>query len=96
MLAALGRMAEPGDQVTVTLTMENDPLENDGADEADAVLTVLSVHRRVPEWVRLAPVVPGDAVPTDEKENEPAMTAPRMIERGPGTPMIERSAVEKR
>ncbi|WP_371781852.1 hemolysin family protein [Streptosporangium subroseum] len=95
-LAALGRMAEPGDQVTVTLTMENDPLENDGADEADAVLTVLSVHRRVPEWVRLAPVAPGEAVPTDEKENEPAMTAPRMIERGPGTPMIERSAVEKR
>ncbi|GAA3161115.1 hemolysin family protein [Planomonospora alba] len=53
-LALLGRMAEPGDEVTVTLTMDNDPLEDDGPAEADAVLTVLSVHRRVPEWVRLA------------------------------------------
>ncbi len=53
-LATLGRMAEPGDQVTVTLTLETDLLENDSEDEADAVLTVLSVHRRVPEWVRLA------------------------------------------
>ncbi|WP_449063445.1 hemolysin family protein [Planomonospora algeriensis] len=54
-LSVLGRMAEPGDAVPVTLTMEGDPLEADGPDEAEAVLTVLSVHRRVPEWVRLAP-----------------------------------------
>ncbi|GAA2896431.1 hemolysin family protein [Streptosporangium fragile] len=53
-LAVLGRMAEPGDRVTVTLTMEHDLLEDDGVDEKDAVLTVLSVQRRVPEWVRLA------------------------------------------
>ncbi|GAA3079199.1 hemolysin family protein [Streptosporangium carneum] len=52
-LATLGRMAEPGDQVTVTLTLETDLLEDDGEEEADATLTVLSVHRRVPEWVRL-------------------------------------------
>jgi CBS domain containing-hemolysin-like protein len=95
-LAALGRMAEPGDRVTVTLTLENDPFENDAADEADAVLTVLSVHRRVPEWVRLAPAALEEAVPENEEEDEPAMTAPRMIERGPGTPMIERSAMERR
>ncbi|MFC7646392.1 transporter associated domain-containing protein [Streptosporangium lutulentum] len=95
-LAVLGRMAEPGDQVTVTLTMENDPFEDDGAGEADAVLTVLSVHRRVPEWVRLAPTAPGEAVPETEKEDEPVTTAPRMIERGPDAPMIERSAVERR
>jgi CBS domain containing-hemolysin-like protein len=54
-LSVLGRMAEPGDAVPVTLTVEGDPLEGDGPDEAEAVLTVLSVHRRVPEWVRLAP-----------------------------------------
>ncbi|GGK61539.1 membrane protein [Planomonospora parontospora subsp. parontospora] len=54
-LSVLGRMAEPGDAVPVTLTVEGDPLEADGPDEAEAVLTVLSVHRRVPEWVRLAP-----------------------------------------
>ncbi|MFC4062974.1 hemolysin family protein [Planomonospora corallina] len=54
-LAVLGRMAEPGDEVTVTLTVDDDPLEGDGPAEADAVLTVLSVHRRVPEWVRLTP-----------------------------------------
>ncbi|MGV9773242.1 hemolysin family protein [Streptosporangium sp. NPDC003464] len=91
-LATLGRMAEPGDQVTVTLTLETDLLENDSADEADAVLTVLSVHRRVPEWVRLAPA-PAEAA---EDGGEPAMTAPRMIGRGADTPMIERSAVDGR
>ncbi|GII04803.1 hemolysin family protein [Planobispora takensis] len=67
-LAALGRMAEPEDTVTVTLTLESDPLEKDDPDEADAVLTVLSVHRRVPEWVRIAPVTEGAS---------PALSQPR-------------------
>nr|BFE85083.1 hypothetical protein GCM10020093_076840 [Planobispora longispora] len=84
-LAALGRMAEPGDTATVTLTVENDPLEN-APGEADAVLTVLSVHRRVPEWVRLAPVAGGAgraepageaAAPAGSPENEHAMAGSR-------------------
>ncbi|MBB2908800.1 CBS domain containing-hemolysin-like protein [Streptosporangium becharense] len=62
-LATLGRMAEPGDRVKVTLTMEHDLLEGDGVEEKDAVLTVLSVQRRVPEWVRLALARPGEDDP---------------------------------
>lgn len=54
-LARLGRMAEPGDKVTVELVTDPDPFEDDTPD-SEAVLTVLSLHRRVPEWVRLAPV----------------------------------------
>ncbi|GAA0837629.1 hemolysin family protein [Streptosporangium amethystogenes subsp. fukuiense] len=102
-LATLGRMAEPGDSVTVTLTLRNDPLENDGADEKDAVLTVLSVHRRVPEWVRLSLAVPrkddpeGDATPgTAEREDDPAMAAPQTTEPVPETSMIVRSGVKRR
>ncbi|MFE3454910.1 hemolysin family protein [Nonomuraea sp. NPDC059194] len=53
-LARLGRMAEPGDRVTVELVADADPFE-DEAPEAQAVITVLSLQRRVPEWVRLAP-----------------------------------------
>ncbi|GHH65235.1 membrane protein [Streptosporangium violaceochromogenes] len=59
-LAVLGRMAEPGDRAAVTLTLETDLLDNDAEERADAVLTVLSVHRRVPEWVRLSPAAAGD------------------------------------
>ncbi|GAA4054270.1 hemolysin family protein [Nonomuraea soli] len=54
-LARLGRMPDPGDAVTVELTPESDPFDED-SHEQEAVLTVLSLHRRVPEWVRLAPV----------------------------------------
>ncbi|MFF5208572.1 hemolysin family protein [Streptosporangium sp. NPDC000396] len=90
-LATLGRMAEPGDQVTVTLTLETDPLESDGADEADAVLTVLSVHRRVPEWVRLTPVTTGE-----DQENEPTMVTSQMSAGGHDTALIGRSAVDGR
>ncbi|MFI6388754.1 hemolysin family protein [Nonomuraea sp. NPDC050547] len=54
-LARLGRMAEPGDAVTVECTPETDPFSED-PDEHLAELTVLSLSRRVPEWVRLAPV----------------------------------------
>lgn len=56
-LAVLGRMAEPGDTVTVTLAPDGDPLE-DETPARRAELTVLSVDRRVPEWVLLAPSVP--------------------------------------
>ncbi|MFD0656980.1 transporter associated domain-containing protein [Thermocatellispora tengchongensis] len=62
-LALLGRMPEPGDTLTVTLAPDADPLEDDDAPAQRAELTVLSVHRRVPEWVRLAPAVP--AVPVE-------------------------------
>ncbi|MFI6509893.1 hemolysin family protein [Streptosporangium sp. NPDC050855] len=106
-LATLGRMAEPGDRVTVTLTLQNDPLENDRADEQDAVLTVLSVHRRVPEWVRLSLATPpgDDGAGTDAAEGtatdagrdgETMTPEPRMIERGPEAPMIERSGGRRR
>ncbi|MFB9488750.1 hemolysin family protein [Nonomuraea dietziae] len=54
-LARLGRMAEPGDIITVELIPESDPFAED-SQESQAVLTVLSLQRRVPEWVRLAPV----------------------------------------
>lgn len=54
-LARLGRMPEEGDTVTVELTPETDPFAEDDHHHL-AVLTVLSLQRRVPEWVRLAPV----------------------------------------
>ena len=104
-LATLGRMTEPGDEVTVTLTSRHDPLENDDADKEEAVLTVLSVHRRVPEWVRLSLNTPREPDTGEDTETrpgkirdgeEPEMNAPRMIQRGPEPPMIERSAVRRR
>ncbi|GII95847.1 hemolysin family protein [Sinosporangium siamense] len=58
-LAHLGRMAEPGDSITVPLTQDTDLLDEETTHNGhEAGLTVLSVHRRVPEWVRLAPAVP--------------------------------------
>ncbi|GAA0953194.1 hemolysin family protein [Nonomuraea longicatena] len=53
-LARLGRMAEPGDRVTVQTTPDTDPFDDDEDEHAE--LTVLSLSRRVPEWVRLAPL----------------------------------------
>lgn len=53
-LARLGRMPETGDTFTVELTPETDPFTADDHQHL-AVLTVLSLQRRVPEWVRLAP-----------------------------------------
>ncbi|MGV9598737.1 hemolysin family protein [Streptosporangium sandarakinum] len=64
-LAELGRMAELGDEVTVPLTVEADLLDDDGPEEASAVLTVLSVQRRVPEWVRLSLPAAGDGARDD-------------------------------
>ncbi|MCC5580389.1 HlyC/CorC family transporter [Microtetraspora sp. AC03309] len=51
-LASLGRMTEPGDEVTVPVEQESDPFTE--SDEKLAVLTVLSLQRRVPGWVRLS------------------------------------------
>ncbi|MFI6324685.1 hemolysin family protein [Nonomuraea sp. NPDC050556] len=53
-LAKLGRMPEEGDTVTVELTPETDPFAEDDQQHL-AVITVLSLQRRVPEWVRLSP-----------------------------------------
>ncbi|MGW0482880.1 hemolysin family protein [Nonomuraea sp. NPDC003214] len=54
-LAKLGRMPEAGDTVTVEIVPEPDPFAED-AEPPLAELTVMSINRRVPEWVRLAPV----------------------------------------
>ncbi|MGN9837627.1 hemolysin family protein [Nonomuraea sp. H19] len=55
-LARLARMPDPGDVVTVPVgQVTDDPFAEDG-DERLARLTVMSLNRRVPEWVRLAPV----------------------------------------
>lgn len=52
-LSILGRMAEPGDEVVSPLVPAPHLFEDDEEDAKRAVLTVLSVRRRVPEWVRL-------------------------------------------
>ncbi|PZG12401.1 hemolysin family protein [Nonomuraea aridisoli] len=54
-LARLGRMPNPGDTVTVPLAPDSDPFAED-AKEHLAQLTVMSLNRRVPEWVRVVPV----------------------------------------
>ncbi len=53
-LAKLGRMPEPGDTVTVETVPEDDPFAED-EEQHLAELTVMSLTRRVPEWVRLVP-----------------------------------------
>jgi CBS domain containing-hemolysin-like protein len=56
-LARLGRMPEPGDTVTVPTVVEPDLFDDDDDETVHmAELTVISLNRRVPEWVRLAPV----------------------------------------
>ncbi|TMR25564.1 CBS domain-containing protein, partial [Nonomuraea turkmeniaca] len=54
-LARLGRMPDPGDEVTVPVSPPtDDPFTDNEADHV-AHLTVMSLNRRVPEWVRLVP-----------------------------------------
>nr|WP_113701720.1 hemolysin family protein [Nonomuraea lactucae] len=60
-LARLGRMPEPGDKVVVPTTPDSDPFADDEPEHL-AELTVLSLNRRVPEWVRLAPARHAEAV----------------------------------
>ncbi|GAA4573360.1 hemolysin family protein [Planotetraspora kaengkrachanensis] len=52
-LASLGRIAEPGDEVTTAVAQEADLFRDDEPEVHRARLKVLSVHRHVPEWVRL-------------------------------------------
>ncbi|MEV0382958.1 hemolysin family protein [Nonomuraea sp. NPDC050643] len=59
-LARLGRMPDEGDTVTVPITPHSDPFTEDD-EEHLAQLTVMSLNRRVPEWVRLAPVQHAEA-----------------------------------
>ncbi|TYB51767.1 HlyC/CorC family transporter [Nonomuraea sp. PA05] len=54
-LARLGRMPAPGDTVTVPIDANTDPFAEDVEDH-QAELTVISLNRRVPEWVRLTPL----------------------------------------
>ncbi|MFB4269336.1 hemolysin family protein [Nonomuraea sp. GTA35] len=54
-LAELGRMPNPGDTVTVPIDTNTDPFAED-VEEHQAELTVISLNRRVPEWVRLTPL----------------------------------------
>ncbi|UBU13591.1 hemolysin family protein [Nonomuraea gerenzanensis] len=54
-LARLGRMPNPGDTVTVPIDANTDPFAED-AEDHQAELTVISLNRRVPEWVRLTPL----------------------------------------
>ncbi|GAA2208515.1 hemolysin family protein [Nonomuraea monospora] len=54
-LARLGRMPNPGDTVTVPIDANTDPFAEDVEDH-QAELTVISLNRRVPEWVRLTPL----------------------------------------
>ncbi|MEO3810410.1 hemolysin family protein [Sphaerisporangium sp. B11E5] len=67
-MARLGRLAEPGDEMTVPLVPDHHLLdEEDGRDDTGVVLTVLEVQRRVPARVRLTrrvadPVVTGGDV----------------------------------
>ncbi|GAB2940897.1 hemolysin family protein [Nonomuraea fastidiosa] len=54
-LARLGRLPDPGDTVTVPVSQDTDPFA-DETEEQFAELTVISLNRRVPEWVRLTPL----------------------------------------
>ncbi|QYC37755.1 Magnesium and cobalt efflux protein CorC [Nonomuraea coxensis DSM 45129] len=54
-LARMGRLPDPGDAVAVPVTAAtDDPFEEDEGGRA-VRLTVMSLNRRVPEWVRVAP-----------------------------------------
>lgn len=60
-LARLGRMPDAGDKVVVPTAPETDPFAQNEHEHL-AELTVLSLNRRVPEWVRLAPLRHAEAV----------------------------------
>ncbi|RCG29047.1 HlyC/CorC family transporter [Sphaerisporangium album] len=61
-MARLGRLAEPGDEVPVPLVAERDLFEDDEPAAAGVLLTVLGVQRRIPDRVRIAPGLPDAAV----------------------------------
>ncbi|KAB8196821.1 DUF21 domain-containing protein [Nonomuraea phyllanthi] len=61
-LAKLGRMPEEGDKVTVEMDSQADPFADEEESRPNlAELTVMSLNRRVPEWVRVAPVQHAEA-----------------------------------
>ncbi|WP_169949222.1 hemolysin family protein [Microbispora sp. H11081] len=80
-LALLGRMAEPGDRVVTRLMPEPHLFDDEGESAERAVLTVLTVRRRVPEWVRVSTeraAVESARAPEEERpEREKARTAAR-------------------
>jgi CBS domain containing-hemolysin-like protein len=60
-LARLGRMPNPGDTVTVPVVPDNqDPFAEEDQEHL-AELMVMSLNRRVPEWVRLTPIQHAEA-----------------------------------
>ncbi|MEQ4720275.1 hemolysin family protein [Nonomuraea sp. B19D2] len=59
-LARLGRMPDEGDTVTVPIEQDTDPFAEQEPEHL-AELTVISLNRRVPEWVRLSPVKHAEA-----------------------------------
>ncbi|MEU9891416.1 hemolysin family protein [Sphaerisporangium sp. NPDC051011] len=61
-MARLGRLAEPGDEVAVPLMTERDLFEDDEPAEEGVLLTVLGVQRRIPDRVRIAPGLADAAV----------------------------------
>ncbi|GIH65165.1 hemolysin family protein [Microbispora siamensis] len=86
-LALLGRMAEPGDRVVSPLVSEPHLFDDEDDDDAErAVLTVLSVRRRVPEWVRVSTQAPADTPDeaTGDGEERPEREKARAAARGSG------------
>ncbi|MGW4641895.1 hemolysin family protein [Sphaerisporangium sp. NPDC004334] len=65
-MSRLGRLAEPGDEVSVPLTDEQDLLEAGEPAGREAVVTVLDVQRRIPDRVRLVPRAADAAVMSGE------------------------------
>ncbi|MFC4530983.1 hemolysin family protein [Sphaerisporangium dianthi] len=65
-MARLGRLAEPGDEVNLPLVAEPDLLEVSEPAGREVLVTVLDVQRRIPDRVRLAPRVSDAAVMSGE------------------------------
>ncbi|GAA3787859.1 hemolysin family protein [Sphaerisporangium flaviroseum] len=65
-MACLGRLAEPGDEVTVALVPDLHLFDANGPGEENVLLTVLDVQRRVPGRVRLAPRIADAAIAGSE------------------------------
>jgi CBS domain containing-hemolysin-like protein len=61
-MARLGRLAEPGDEVAVILVPEFGLLDEDESGEEAVLITVLEVQRRIPGRVRLVPRVADAAI----------------------------------
>ncbi|MBE3008281.1 HlyC/CorC family transporter [Microbispora sp. NEAU-D428] len=85
-LALLGRMAEPGDRVVSPLVPEPHLFDDEDDDAERAVLTVLSVRRRVPEWVRVSTEASAEAPDeaSADEEERPEREKARAAARGSG------------